>query len=159
MSELILLNPRKRGHRKSAKRRNPRKARHSRKGGFMRLSNPKRRYHHRRHNPIGGLKVTVQDAALVAGGAVILDLAMGYLPLPAMVSTPGPLNYAAKAAVALGLGMGAEKVLGSQRGGKVADGMLAIVIYQAAKAGITSALPAVGAKMGALQPFPPNPTR
>lgn len=168
MSEIMFLNPSRRGHAKrkrsrrhsfkakSPKRRVKRR-RGGRRGGVVVVANPHRRRGKSRRgglsimrNPVGGVKTALMDAAYGAGGAVAMDLAMGFLPLPTSLQS-GPLNYAAKGAIAIGLGMAAEKFLGSARGSKIADGALTVVMYEAAKAGIAEFAPTVAAKMGALE--------
>jgi len=166
MAELLLLNPRKRKGKKRRARRRARRAstapvrRRRRSGGrkrrrtggvrVLRMMNPKHRRRGRRRNPIHlNVMGTVTDAAYGAAGALALDFAMGYLPLPTFFQT-GAGNYAAKGGIAIGLGLLADKVLKFKKAQDIANGALTVVLHEAARAGLASFAPNVAAKLGAL---------
>ena len=170
MAELLLLNPRKRrgkkrrARRASGKRRRhrrhaavvaPRRRRrrsHRRSGGtrVLRMMNPRHRRKGRRRNPIRlNVMNTVTDAAYGAAGALALDFAMGYLPLPSFFQT-GAGNYAAKGGIAIGLGLLADKVLKVKKAQDIANGALTVVLHEAARAGLANFAPNISAKLGDL---------
>lgn len=119
---------------------------------MLRMMNPKRRHRRgRRRNPIHlNVMGTVTDAAYGAAGALALDFAMGYLPLPAFFQS-GAGNYAAKGGIAIGLGLLADKVLKFKKAQDIANGALTVVLHEAARAGLASFMPNVAARLGALQ--------
>lgn len=92
MNEILLVNPRKRKRR--AKRRTV----------SRRRKNPVRRRRRRNPNGLGTAQNLFMPALTGAGGALALDLALGYVPIPLAMKTGIP-GYAVKAAAALGLGM------------------------------------------------------
>lgn len=167
MAELLLLNPRKRRgkkrrarrasprkrHRRHARAATPRRRRRSRRTGgvrVVRMMNPRHRRRGRRRNPIRlNVMGTVTDAAYGAAGALALDFAMGYLPLPSFFQS-GAGNYAAKGGIAIGLGLLADKVLKFKKAQDIANGALTVVLHEAARAGLASFAPNVAAKLGAL---------
>jgi len=158
--ELLLINPRKRGRRKnptpprgrggrfvSRKRRAaPRKARRSkaravvtvrtnpRKRRYVRRSNPVKMRRRRRSNPIGGMfgGITGQlmTALKGAGGAIVVNAAYNYIPLPAMLRA-GRMQYVAKGALAILLGTFGRRFLGSMAS-DMARGALTVITTQAA---------------------------
>lgn len=196
MSELVLINPRRRSKRRRAKSRRrgrmpPALARYwaSRRGGSKRrrLRNPRRRRarrhvasmgtvrrkirrrklnprrvgrrrhatvfrSRRRHrNPRFGIpsvrgivKTTIMPAAIGAGGALALDVAMGYATpyLPAFLQSKWAM-LAVKLAGAIGIGMVASRVLGRERGRVATLGAATVVVYGAAKSALSQALPTV----------------
>lgn len=116
MAQMLLVNPSKRKtHKRRAKRRsNPvAKVASTRR---RRRSNPvtslkKRVHHRRRRNPVAGkldLMSNVKEAAMGAAGALVLDFAFAYVPLPANLKT-GNIRAIAKVGVSFGLGMLASK--------------------------------------------------
>lgn len=158
LSELLLVNPRHKKRRKAAKSRRhvrhvaKRAKRRSRRRAVgytigsspvrRRKLNPRRRRHHvarRRHryarNPrfsIGSLKTMVMPAITGAVGAVVLDIGLTYVPLPASLQT-GWGKTAVQAAGAVALGMLASKFLGRSKGAAVGLGALTIVSYGVVK--------------------------
>ena len=66
-------------------------------------------------------------AALGAGGAIALDVAIGYLPIPATFTT-GYAKHALRIAGALGIGFVARKFLRG-RGAAVGQGALTVAMY------------------------------
>lgn len=155
--ELLLINPRKRRAKKSSKRRARRSARRSnpvravrRHRRSARRSNPVRAYRKRRsirrRNPLslrgmgGGLMSQGMDALLGAGGAIVNDALMTYVPLPQIVKS-GPLAILAKAAGAFGVGYLAAFALGKQRGAEMTKGALTVLAYQVVKPMVATVMP------------------
>lgn len=99
-----------------------------------------------RRNPLpsmGGLmKTLIQPAAAAAVGALALDIAFGYLPIPANLKT-GPLNLLTKTAGAVALSMIAGKVVNKAAGQQMGIGALTVVLHDAAKAFIAQSMPAL----------------
>lgn len=153
--QILLVNPRRRRRRKSAtarrrvRRKNPRVSRVRRRrikraAGYVvgarrirrRKLNP--RVRRRRRNPrLGGLGIPsvkgiigqIVPAATGAVGAVGLDIALAYLPIPDQYKT-GWLGTGVKVAGAIGLGVLAGKVVGRQRGQLFTAGALTVIAYQ-----------------------------
>lgn len=185
MSELVILNPRRR------RRRNARNA----KGQFLpkrRRVNARRRRYHRKRNPIAalaanprrrrrrnpiaafaanprrrrrrshrmmnvrrrrrhnprllstrGLMNTLTPALVGGAGAVGLDIALSYIPLPAWTQTP-VMKTVARLAGAVGLGMLARPLIGRQRANAAMLGALTVVAYGSLKDLAARFLPTVG---------------
>jgi len=136
-----------------------------------------RRHHSRRRirrNPsmrgiMGGgrglLKSTVVPGVIGAGGAIALDIVMGYAQpyLPTSLQT-GWFNIAVKIAGAVGVGMVVGKVLGREKGRIATIGGVTVVAYSTLRGMLKTALPSVpglGAymdytpyRMGAYMPGP-----
>lgn len=139
-------------------------ATHRRGKHRTRLANPRRRRRHaraaaaprrRRHRALGrhihrrirrnprlqlGVSGGIIRGALVpgaigAGGALAVDIVMGYASpyLPAQLQT-GWFNIAVKGAAAVGVGMVAGKFLGRERGRVAMLGGLTVVLYGALRA-------------------------
>ena len=172
MSEIALFgNPRKRRRRKTtAKRhRSHRKVRHMKVRKHHHVARrPKRRYrravkvsagpltvnprrrkrrfrlHGYRHNPspMNFIKQNVMPATVGAGGALGLDVLLGFASpyLPAIVST-GPMRPVVRLAGAIGLGMIATKVGGRKLGEQVAAGAITVTIYDVLKGIVKSVAP------------------
>ena len=120
------------GHSKAAK-----------KGWRARRSTRSRR--RRRHNPIGFdikgfMSNTLIPSAIGAGGALSLDLAMAYLPLPVMMKT-GIVNTLTRVVGAVGLGMLGGMVMGHKRGEQIGAGALTVVLYDELKGMLKKAMP------------------
>ena len=98
--------------------------------------NPRRRHHYakRRHrNPrfsVSGITSQLVPAAIGAGGAIALDVLLGYVSpmLPATITT-GYAKHGLRIAGALGVGFVAKKFLGS-KGHAVAEGALIVALYK-----------------------------
>jgi hypothetical protein len=109
--------------------------------------NPRRHYRrHYRRNPRGMRGImsgTVIPATVGATGAVLLNLAMGYLPATFQTSIAG--NALLKPLVGIGgailLGMGASKIAGRQAGERVALGAVTVVLYGLINNTLKTALP------------------
>lgn len=112
-----------------------------------RRSNPRYRVRSRRRrhsNPrfsVAGLTSQLIPAAYGAGGAIALDVAMGYLPLPAMLKT-GYAKHATRIVGAMGIGWIAKKFLRG-RGSAVAAGALTVAVYHLLKDVIVQFAPQV----------------
>lgn len=138
MSELMLINPRKRRKttkKKVVKRRSP----------VRRVA--KRAVSKRRRNPIrrkagimGIVQSTVMPAATAAAGAIGLDVVWGMAPIPENLKT-GPMRHVVKAAGAIGLGMIAEMVVKKSTASQFATGALTVVMHQAMREGMTRFAP------------------
>jgi len=106
--------------------------------------NPRSYRRRRHHNPrfsVGGIVNQLIPAAYGAGGAIALDVAMGYIPLPAMFATGYP-KHASRIVGALGIGWVAKKFLGS-KGQAVAAGALTVAMYNLLKSVIVQFAPTV----------------
>lgn len=108
--------------------------------------NPRLHYRsrRRRHNPrfsVAGITNQLIPAAYGAGGALALDIALGYIPLPAMLATGYP-KHATRIVGALGIGWVARKFLGS-RGNAVAAGALTVSLYHLLKDVLVQFAPAI----------------
>ena len=169
MSEVLLVNPRRRRKHKARRRKhNPRRRKHTahrRKNPMFRVHRRKHRTHRRRRNPIAGLggsftsNLTAQVKSGLVGalGALGLDLAWGYGSkyLPASVSapaTPGNPNYfglLAKAVGAVAIGMLGGKVL-KGKGAALATGAMTVVLHDTLKGTLQAAMPSLplGAYVG-----------
>jgi len=118
-------NPRRRpaarhtaAHHVRRRRRNP-----------LHLFSAPRRHHRRRRNPIsaGGIKGLLMPAVFGAAGAVLVDAAMTYIPLPDTMKT-GTIGMVTKAGAALLLGTMGRKVFGA-RATDMAVGSLTVQTY------------------------------
>lgn len=96
-------------------------------------SAPRRRRHARRHNPISLHKplAMLMPALYGAGGALAVNAAMNYLPLPPVLST-GKVRYATKFALAIALGTFGKKVLG-HKAQQMAEGAMIVTMTEALK--------------------------
>ena len=73
---------------------------------------------------------TVIPALVAGGGAIALDLAWGFLPIPEQVKT-GPMRHAAKGLGAIGLGFVAGMVLPKKTAQNLSTGAMTVVVYNA----------------------------
>ena len=92
----------------------------------------------------GILHGVVVPGAIGAGGAVALDVVMGYATpyLPATLQS-GWFNVAVKIAGAVGVGMGVGKVLGRERGRVATIGGVTVVLYGVMRGLLKSVAPSV----------------
>mgnify|MGYP001566405584 CR=1 FL=1 len=156
MSVAFILNPTpKRGkggrfvkgsHKKKASRKThtaKRKTKRKTKRNPIMSFDGKRRRHYRR-NQMGGIMGTLQSSvmpvAIGAGGALLTDLAIGYLPLPDTVKT-GIMRPITKGGVAIGLGIIAGMLTSKATGAKVMAGALTVVVYSELKAFLQTQMP------------------
>lgn len=150
MSEILLVNPRRRARRKSPTRR--RRARASNPARRKRRASPVRRRRasvsrRRRRNPAPRLNVrsiqsSVMNAVPGAAGALALDVALGFIPIPANFKT-GLLGYGVKGMGAVLIGMLAGNVVKAQTATRMTEGALTVMIHGALKQGVSNFLPNV----------------
>lgn len=104
----------------------------------------------------------LKAAGVAGGGAVLVDVAMGYLGrvLPSAASpinadgTTNWLYFAAKAGLAVGLGTGGRRILPPQIAARMGEGALTVLAYQ-----IMRGLVPAGVALGNIQAyFNPAPT-
>ena len=113
------------------------------------LSGAPRRY---RRNPDGGMLVrTLFPTMIGAGGAIVTDVVMGFLPLPAMFKT-GVMRPVVKGAAAFGIGLLAGMVAGKRIGNQVMAGALTVVAYDSLKTFLQKAMPAL--PLGQTEEYP-----
>jgi hypothetical protein len=135
MAQMMLVNPRKR-RRKTAKKKTVAKRRPRRVTTLARARKraPARR---RRSNPIKFnvntiMKNTVMPSATAAGGALAVDLLLGYIPLPAMLKT-GPARHLVKGVAAIGMGILAANFVRPRTAELFATGAMTVAMYGAGK--------------------------
>lgn len=143
MAQMLLVNPRKRRKRRASSKARKVRVRRRRRAAPVavrrRKRNPSARRHrrvrarrHYRRNPIGlnlrGVQGQVMDAAVGAGGALALDIALGYLPIPENLRT-GAAAPLIKGIVAIALGMVASKVIKSSTATKMTQGALTVMLH------------------------------
>jgi hypothetical protein len=95
-----------------------------------RKMNPRRRASRRHSNPrfsVSGITSQLVPAAYGAAGAVALDIALGYIPLPAMLTT-GYAKHATRIVGALGIGWLAGKFLRG-KSQAIGSGALTVAVY------------------------------
>lgn len=141
MSKMLLVNPRRRRRKTAVKRRRNPVARKRRAPVKRRRASTVAR---RRRNPSarGIINSTVKPAALSAGGALALDVAWNYLPLPDVLKV-GPTRYLAKGAGAIALGFLAEKVTTKSNANVLATGAMTVVLHDMAKEFLSMYWPAL----------------
>lgn len=113
---------------------------------------------YRRKNPSsrkkGGFDSFISDtlmpSAIGGGGALMLDVALAMLPLPATLKT-GAMQPLVKVAGAVGLGFVASKLMNRKMAEQVAAGALTVTIYNVAKAMLVKA---TGGKIPGLAAYP-----
>lgn len=143
--QILLVNPRRRRKRSAARRKSRVRSRVRRVSRRrLRAVNPRRRHHgashrvtrRRRRNPrLGGLPSVkgiisqLIPAATGAVGAVGLDIALAYIPIPDAYKS-GWVGTGVKVLGAVGLGMIAGKVVGKQKGHLFTAGALTVIAYQ-----------------------------
>ncbi len=146
MSEILLVNPRRR--RASKKRRTKRRVtRRKNPVRRRRRSVAKRRVtRRRRRNPVissRGIQGQLKTAATGAVGALGLDIALAYIPLPAAVSG-GVIGKVAKAAGAIALGIVANKLgVSAANANRMAEGALTVQLHGIGKELLTQFAPGV----------------
>lgn len=124
------------------------KKRHNRKHKARKVftHNPKKRRRSFRRNPrsetAGLIRNTLVPGAIGAGGAIVTDIALGYLPLPPAF-TQGLTGFAVRVAAALAIGYAVGKVSNREAGEEAAAGGVIVAIYQGVKGYVQQALPNV----------------
>ncbi len=134
--KIIKKNPRRETrayhHERWTARAHPRAA----DGEFIR-NNPRRRaMATRRREPVGLLDGlwddTLRPAAVGTAGAMVMELGVGYLPLPAEMKS-GVAGFAVKALLAVGIGLGAKAAGFERAGAELAVGALTVAAATQAK--------------------------
>lgn len=92
-----------------------------------RRSHSRRRRHSNPRFSLGGITNQLVPAAYGAAGALALDVALGYIPLPAMLTT-GYARHATRIVGALGIGFLASKFLRG-RSQAIGQGALTVAVY------------------------------
>lgn len=161
---IFAANPRRRRRRAarsgSARRlfaRNParRRRRSTARSAVRRVyaRNPSRRRRTRsvrryRRNPsgmggVGKLTSLLMPAVFIGAGAVVTEIATGYLPIP-MAWKTGPMRYVVKAGVGIGLGLVVAKVFKQKKlGYYFAAGAVAIAAHDLIKTWLVTSVPSV----------------
>lgn len=102
-----------------------------------------RRSYRRRSNPIlvrGIIDRQLIPAAIGGGGAVLNDVLFNYLPLPAMLKA-GMFRHAAKAGLAIVLGIVASKVVKKTTADQIGSGALTVVGYNVVREAVAKFAP------------------
>lgn len=103
----------------------------------------RRRVVRRRRNPITrGINAMFVPAMIGAGGALALDVAFGYLPIPANLAA-GPLKHIVKAAGAVALSIIAGKVTKKSTAEAMGVGALTVIAHDMAKELVAKLAPSV----------------
>lgn len=143
MAELMLINPRKRRRKKTAKRKTPVKRARRRTTARRVKRNPARRQATRTRGMQGIINNQLIPAVTAGAGALSLDVIMGYLPLPAMFAT-GPVRYGVKGIGAILLGTLAGMVgVRKSTANQLAMGALTVTVHEAMKETMTRFAPGV----------------
>lgn len=116
---------------------------------------PRRRYKRRligrgKRAARGFMGSTLMPAAMGAAGALGLDILMGFLPIPAVLTT-APAKYLVKGAGAVGLGIAAGYIVAPATAHQLTVGALTVVIHEALKNTLASAMPSL--QLGMLGEF------
>lgn len=134
---------------------NPTKRRRARRTTKRAASSAGRVLRHRRRNPVGGLgdflSGQLMPSAIGGGGALLLDVALAALPIPAAMKT-GPMAPVVKIAGAVGIGAIANAVTSRRVANQIAAGALTVTMYQIARSFLARTLPA-GSLPGLSGPF------
>lgn len=99
----------------------------------------------RRRNPVaskGAYMDMMKQSAIAASGALVLDAAWGYLPIPANFKIGG-ISHVAKGAGAIVMGMLASKVVSKRTASNMTLGALTVIMHNAAREVMATALPAI----------------
>lgn len=149
---IVTVNPFMAKRKRRRKTHNPHRA--ARRAHYRARGKMHNRFRKRRrravHNPFSfsrqGLGRDLTGALIGAGGAIATDVAMAYLPLPAVLQS-GWANLLTRAAVAVGVGYVAGHVMGRETGKAVAAGGLIVVAYGGLKQALA---PTLGASIKGL---------
>jgi len=152
MAEMLIMNPAKRKRRKKTVKKR-RKVPARRTSSVKRSKSVTRRY---RKNParrsrmkVGNVMTTALiPSAIAAGGAIGLDVIMGYLPVPDNLKT-GPMRHLVKGAGAIGMGMLAGMFLKPKTAELVTVGALTVVMHNAGKEMVQTFAPNI--KLGSVE--------
>ena len=149
---MLIMNPAKRKRRKKTVKKR-RKVPARRTSSVKRSKSVTRRY---RKNPARRSKMKVGNmmttalipSAIAAGGAIGLDVIMGYLPVPDNLKT-GPMRHLVKGAGAIGMGMLAGMFLKPKTAELVTVGALTVVMHNAGKEMVQNFAPNI--KLGSVE--------
>jgi len=111
--------------------------------GYARNPTRKRSRKYQRNpafRPMGFVKETLMPSLIGAGGALGLELAMAYLPIPITLKT-GPFKPLVRIAGAVGIGFLASMAMGKRAGGAVGAGALTVVLYDEIKQVLKKQMP------------------
>jgi hypothetical protein len=148
--QLMLINPIK--HKKKSTKKKKAKKHHKKpralitklKKRSIYMTNPRKRHYKR--NPIGGMKPmafiksTMMPSAIGAAGALGLDMALAYVPLPDMLKTD-TMKPIVRIAGAVAIGMLAGMVTNRRMGEQVGAGALTVVLYDTLKGFVKTSMP------------------
>jgi hypothetical protein len=143
MSEpLLLINPRhRRKRRKNARRHRSRRRHTNPRYRRRRHRNPRRGFGGMSLSPMSVVRSTILPAAIGGVGAVGLDVALAYLPVPETLKTGVPATLT-KLVAAILLGYGFGKVTGKRDMGKlITMGAVTVMGYQFIRDQAKAALP------------------
>jgi len=151
--EVMLINPRKRRstrrkstsrkRRRPSVRRNPAPRRRRRRSP----TGASRRARRVRRNPaprgiVGKVNSAMMPAVQGAGGAIGLDLLMGYVPLPASIST-GMTRHLVKGVGAVAMGYLASMIVRPKTAQNMMQGALTVTIHDATREMIQNTMPSI----------------
>lgn len=127
LPQILTVNPMAKRRRRS---KNPHARRHRARNPFAHKRHARRHHARRSRNPFDakGLTEALVPAAIGGAGAVGVDIALAYLPLPTALQS-GWGNYLAKIAGSFGVGYIAGMALGKQKGHMVTAGALTVTAY------------------------------
>lgn len=91
-----------------------------------------RRRFRRNPDPVSFMSQALMPAVIGAAGAIGIDLAMNYIPLPQSMQTTG-MQSIVKVALAFGLGAAISSVAGAKAGGEATAGALVVTTYNLAQ--------------------------
>jgi len=145
MAQLMLINPAKRPSRRrkaspaqlralaAGRRKRSAAAAPKRRRTALRAVSRRSVSRRVRSNPIGltGITASLMTAVQGAGGALAVNAAFNFLPIPAGMKT-GMAGTATKMGLAVALGLVGKKVLG-RTAGKMAEGAMTVIAYDAIK--------------------------
>lgn len=139
MSQLMLVNPRRRRKTRKTKKTVARR-RPTRRISTRTVHRRRRRNPVRKSGLMGIVQSSVIPAATAAAGAVGLDVIWGYIPLPETLKS-GPMRHVAKAAGAIALGMLAGMLVNRRVADQISTGALTVVMHGAMKDGMARFAP------------------
>lgn len=171
MPEILLVNPtprRGRGGRFVKSKSKKSRKRRYRRNPVAANPNPKRRTRkHRRssrkaassagrvlrfrRNPDGRLLANLMPTVMGGAGAIVTDIAMGFLPLPEQLKT-GMLRPIVKGAAAFGIGMLVSQMVSRRVGNQFTAGALTVVAYDAMRTFLQQNVPQL--QLGQAEEYP-----
>jgi hypothetical protein len=137
MGSLLLANPKRRKRRKSVTKR---KSIRRRRNPVAKVTKRRRRVNPALKTVAKDMMGKVGDAAVGAGGAILMDMAVKRIPYLTPAMTSGYMGAATKGVVSLGIGMLVSKFLKMRRiGTQLAVGGMTVAFYDAGKVGLKQA--------------------